>query len=53
MIMINIFMLVLGCFMPPVAIILILAPILYPVLVKYGFDPIWFGVIMTSTWRLG
>ncbi|MEW6334029.1 MAG: TRAP transporter large permease [Thermodesulfobacteriota bacterium] len=53
MIMINIFMLVLGCFMPPVAIILILAPILYPVLVKYGFDPIWFGVIMTINMEVG
>lgn len=53
MIMINIFLLVLGCFMPPVAIILILAPILYPVLVKYGFDPIWFGVIMTINMEVG
>ena len=53
MIMINIFMLILGCFMPPVAIILILAPILYPVLVKYGFDPIWFGVIMTINMEVG
>jgi len=53
MIMINIFLLLLGCFMPPVAIILILAPILYPVLVKYGFDPIWFGVIMTINMEVG
>jgi len=53
MLMINIFMLVLGCLMPPVAIILILAPILYPVLVKYGFDPIWFGVIMTINMEVG
>jgi len=53
MIMINLFLLLLGCFMPPVAIILILAPILYPVLVKYGFDPIWFGVIMTINMEVG
>jgi C4-dicarboxylate transporter DctM subunit len=53
MIMINIFLLILGCFMPPVAIIVILAPILYPVLVKYGFDPIWFGVIMTINMEVG
>lgn len=53
MIMINIFLLILGCFMPPVAIILILAPILYPVLIKYGFDPIWFGVIMTINMEVG
>ncbi|MDI6727180.1 MAG: TRAP transporter large permease [Smithellaceae bacterium] len=53
MIMINFFLLILGCFMPPVAIILILAPILYPVLIKYGFDPIWFGVIMTINMEVG
>jgi len=53
MIMINFFLLILGCFMPPVAIIMILAPILYPVLVKYGFDPIWFGVIMTINMEVG
>ncbi|MBM4272460.1 MAG: TRAP transporter large permease [Deltaproteobacteria bacterium] len=53
MIMINIFLLILGCFMPPVAIILILAPILYPVLIKYGFDSIWFGVIMTINMEVG
>ncbi len=53
MIFINIFLLILGCFMPPVAIILILAPILYPVLIKYGFDPIWFGVIMTINMEVG
>jgi tripartite ATP-independent transporter DctM subunit len=53
MIMINIFLLILGCFMPPVAIILILAPILYPVLIQYGFDPIWFGIIMTINMEVG
>ncbi|MDI6755048.1 MAG: TRAP transporter large permease [Thermodesulfobacteriota bacterium] len=53
MFLINVFLLILGCFLPPVAIILILAPILHPVLMKYGFDPIWFGVIMTINMEVG
>ncbi len=53
MTLINVFLLGLGCFLPPVAIILILAPILHPVLMKYSFDPIWFGVIMTINMEVG
>jgi tripartite ATP-independent transporter DctM subunit len=53
MLLINIFLLVLGCFMPPVAIILITSPILYPVVTGLGFDPLWFGVIMTINLEAG
>ena len=47
MLYINLFLLIAGCFLPPVAIILMTAPILYPIITAAGFDPIWFGVIMT------
>lgn len=50
---INIFLLVLGFFLPPAAIILMTAPILYPIIVGLGFDPIWFGVIMTINMEMG
>jgi C4-dicarboxylate transporter, DctM subunit len=53
MLMINVFLLVLGCFMPPVAIILITAPILHPIIKGLGFDPIWFGVIITLNMEAG
>ncbi len=53
MIMINVFLLILGCLMPPVAIILIVNPILHPVIMQYGFDPIWFGVISTKLSEMG
>ncbi len=53
MFLINIFLLILGCFLPPVAIILIINPILHPVIVNYGFDPIWFGVIVTINMEIG
>jgi tripartite ATP-independent transporter DctM subunit len=53
MIYINIFLLIAGCFLPPVAIILMTAPILYPIITAAGFDPIWFGVIMTINMEIG
>jgi C4-dicarboxylate transporter, DctM subunit len=53
MFFINIFMLVLGCFLPPVAIILMLMPILTPVLEANNFDLIWFAVILTINMEVG
>ena len=51
--LINILLLVLGCFLPPVAIILILSPILHPIISGLGFDPIWFGIVMTLNLEAG
>jgi tripartite ATP-independent transporter DctM subunit len=53
LLVINGFLLVLGCFLPPVAIILIVAPILHPIITGLNFDPIWFGVIMTLNMEAG
>jgi len=53
MFFINVFMLVLGCFLPPVAIILMLMPILTPVLEANQFDLIWFAVILTINMEVG
>ncbi|MGD8562205.1 MAG: TRAP transporter large permease [Desulfarculaceae bacterium] len=53
LLVINGFLLVLGCFLPPVAIILIVAPILHPIITGLDFDPIWFGVIMTLNMEAG
>ena len=51
--MINIFLLVAGFFLPPVAIILMTAPILLPIIEGVGFDPIWFAVILTINMEIG
>ncbi len=51
--MINLFLLVCGFFIPPAAIILMTAPILYPIILAAGFDPVWFGVIMTINMEIG
>lgn len=51
--LINVFLLVCGCFIPPAGIILMTAPILLPIITAAGFDPIWFGVIMTINMEIG
>ena len=44
---INVLLLILGTFLDPSAIILLTTPILLPIVMSLGFDPIWFGVVMT------
>ena len=50
---VNLLLLVAGMFLPPAAIILMTTPILMPVITAAGFDPIWFGVILTINMELG
>jgi tripartite ATP-independent transporter DctM subunit len=50
---INLMLLVAGMFLPPAAIILMTTPILMPVILAAGFDPIWFGVVLTINMELG
>ena len=53
MIWINIFLLVAGFFLPPVAVILMAAPILLPIVIEAGFDPYWFAVVLTINMEIG
>ena len=53
MFLINVFLLVCGCFIPPAAIILMTSPILLPIIRAAGFDPVWFGVILTINMEIG
>jgi C4-dicarboxylate transporter, DctM subunit len=50
---VNVLLLVAGCFLPPAAIILMTTPIILPVITAAGFDPIWFGVVLTINMELG
>jgi len=45
--------LVLGCLMDALAMIILTIPIVFPVIIHLGFDPIWFGVIIVMTVELG
>ncbi|MFK7891046.1 MAG: TRAP transporter large permease [Granulosicoccus sp.] len=51
--MVNLFLLVAGFFLPPVAVILMAAPILLPIILAAGFDPYWFAVILTINMEIG
>jgi tripartite ATP-independent transporter DctM subunit len=50
---INLFLLIAGFFLPPVAVILMAAPILFPIIVSAGFDPYWFAVVLTINMEIG
>jgi tripartite ATP-independent transporter DctM subunit len=50
---INVFLLIAGFFLPPVAVILMAAPILLPIITTAGFDPIWFAVVLTINMEIG
>lgn len=50
---INAFLLVAGLFLPPVAVIIMTAPTLLPLIEMIGFDPIWFGVMLTINMEIG
>ena len=44
---------VLGCLVESLGMIVITVPLLYPVLLKYGIDPVWFGVILVVFIEMG
>jgi C4-dicarboxylate transporter DctM subunit len=50
---INVLLVVLGFFLPPVAIILMVTPVILPGLQAHGFDLVWYGVIMTILMEMG
>lgn len=50
---VNLFLLIAGFFLPPVAVILMAAPILLPIIITAGFDPIWFAVVLTINMEIG
>ncbi len=37
--------LILGCFLDAISMMILTLPVIFPVILKLGFDPIWFGVI--------
>jgi C4-dicarboxylate transporter DctM subunit len=53
LIVVNVLLLIAGNFMEPSAIILILAPILFPIAMKLGIDPVHLGIIMVVNMEIG
>lgn len=50
---INIFLLIAGCFMEALTIVIIVTPILLPLITQVGIDPLHFGVILTLNVTIG
>ncbi|MGG3914977.1 TRAP transporter large permease [Bacillus sp. es.034] len=53
MLLITLLLLIVGCFMDTIAAIIILTPILLPVAIQIGYDPIHFGIIMIVNLSIG
>ena len=49
----NVLLLAAGNFMEPSSIVLILAPILFPIAIKLGIDPVHFGILMVVNMEVG
>ena len=53
LILVNLFLLVVGCFMETVVAILIVTPMLMPVVLKLGIDPLHFGLVLVLNLMIG
>ncbi len=53
LIWLNLFILVIGCFIDSVPALFLLTPLLTPLLAQYGIDPVHFGVIMILNLMIG
>ena len=53
LLILNIFLLIFGCFMEILAIMLMTIPVLLPLILKLGIDPVHFGVVMVLNLMIG
>jgi TRAP-type C4-dicarboxylate transport system permease large subunit len=53
LIIVNIILFLVGMFMETNAAVLLMAPLLYPAAMKFGIDPIHFGIILVTNIELG
>ena len=53
LLVLNVFLLIFGCFMEILAIMLMTIPVLLPLIIKVGIDPVHFGVVMVLNLMIG
>lgn len=46
-VLINLLLMVLGMFMDPMSVLVIIVPVFFPAILAMGYDPVWFGVLVT------
>jgi tripartite ATP-independent transporter DctM subunit len=52
-VLVVVFYIALGCFLEGIGMVLVTVPILLPVVLANGFDPIWFGVLLVIVVEIG
>jgi C4-dicarboxylate transporter DctM subunit len=52
MIMINVTLLILGCFIDGITIMVLTLPLFIPLIVSLGFDPLWFGIVLVTNMEI-
>jgi tripartite ATP-independent transporter DctM subunit len=52
-IFVSVLFYILGCFIDITPILLLLVPLFYPLVIKSGYDPIWFGVVVCALCMIG
>lgn len=50
---VSIFYLILGCFFDGISLMLMTLPVVFPVMIGVGFDPVWLGVVVTILIEIG
>jgi tripartite ATP-independent transporter DctM subunit len=53
LLIVNVILLILGCFMEAIAIMLLTIPVFMPLIARVGVDPVHFGVVMTLNLMIG
>jgi tripartite ATP-independent transporter DctM subunit len=53
LIMMQIILIALGCFLDPSAILMITVPVFLPIIKTLGFDPLWFGILFVMNMEIG
>jgi tripartite ATP-independent transporter DctM subunit len=53
MLIILLFYIILGCFMDALSMILLTVPVIFPIVMALGYDPIWFGIMVVSVAEIG
>jgi C4-dicarboxylate transporter, DctM subunit len=46
-VLLNLLLIVLGMFMDPMSLLVIIVPVFFPAVIALGYDPVWFGVVLT------
>src|SRR5690625_4572727 len=51
--LINVLLFVLGMFLDPMSVLVIVVPMFFPTVIALGYDPVWFGIMVTINAELG